>query len=661
MSGTSVASAAARGRLARALLIALTLLAVLASPAGAQGPAPALPVTVDGPSPDIVGLSGLSTARDGTGGVVYLKQVLGVPHVFVSRLLGGVFQAPEQVDGALLGASSQPVIAAGNGGLLLIAFINAGHLYVVERASTSAASGSPIQLFNGATDPAIQMTAFGKAYLAFDAAGDGGHDVRSAYYYNGHWALEPAALDAVPADDAGTGTGRPRVAAAGDGVAIVVWGEAGHIYSRRVWDTSPSVVYEQADVPSLSGWSEVSADLPTVSVGGDSSYADVAFHELLSSGALHQSRVLMRRLRGSRYESATQPDGLSTPASGGAEEPQVVIGEYGRGLVTSARDDSNQLFAMLLGNNGASGPVTRMDSLQNAAPPEAVPALAGLYSDLIAWQQDPGSAGMPEIRVRYSRDGSTFGSELVVSSPSLGPTVAASGLAAAGDISGDAVIAWVQGTGSSTRIVADQLYQPPGSFSALSSFRYVRSSRPVLAWSPAPDDWGPVRYVVTLDGSQLSQTGAASVRVPAPLPDGRHTWQVTAVNPAGLTTAARAATVWVDTVAPVARLALGGRRRTGSVLHIYVTYSDSPPPEPPGDASGIAEVVVNWGDGSVVHIRHGKYHAYERPGRYKLTVVVKDRAGNATKLVRSVRISSRHPAPATPRRRRSADHGAGTP
>ena len=77
-------------------------------------------------------------ARDGTGGLVYLKAVGGVAHVFVSALLGGQFQAPTEVDAGLGAASSQPVIAAGNGGVLLIAFINAGGLYVVDRASATA-------------------------------------------------------------------------------------------------------------------------------------------------------------------------------------------------------------------------------------------------------------------------------------------------------------------------------------------------------------------------------------------------------------------------------------------------------------------------------------------------------------------------------------------
>ena len=82
-----------------------TAAAVLPSPAPAQVPEPAARVTIDGPSADIVGLSGISVARDGTGGIVYVKQALGIAHVFVSRLDGGVFQPPEQVDAGLVGDS----------------------------------------------------------------------------------------------------------------------------------------------------------------------------------------------------------------------------------------------------------------------------------------------------------------------------------------------------------------------------------------------------------------------------------------------------------------------------------------------------------------------------------------------------------------------------
>ena len=144
--GRPLASACrSRGRVIRAALVAAAIVCAcaLAPPALAQVATPAPPAAIDGPSADIVGLSGVSVARDGTGGLAYVKNVAGTPHVFVSRLLGGVFRQPEQVDASLPGASSQPVIAAGNGGLLLVGFINSGVLFTVEADSPSQAFSAP--------------------------------------------------------------------------------------------------------------------------------------------------------------------------------------------------------------------------------------------------------------------------------------------------------------------------------------------------------------------------------------------------------------------------------------------------------------------------------------------------------------------------------------
>jgi hypothetical protein len=598
-------------------------------------------VVLDGPSSNIVAPAdlGMSVARDGTGALVYLKEVAGVEHVFVS-ILSGSFQAPAQVDSSLPGASSQPVVAAGNGGLLVVAFVNGGQLYVAQRATGATGLGAPSALFSGATDPSLQMTNFGKAYLAFTAADGAGFDVRTAYYYQGAWALEAAPLNATPADDAGTGAGRPSVAAAGDGVAIVAWGEHGHVYTRRVWGTAPSVVFERADAPPA-GCSETAAGEPAIASGGDSSYAVVAFHGLLTCGGQSQSRVLVNRLHGSIYDGVVAADGLSTPASDGADQPRVAVTEYGQGWVTSLRTASRNVFAMVLGTNDSPGPVMQVNGLPNASPPEPLPAIAGLFSDLIAWQHDPGGSGAPEIRARYAPQGLGLGPELILSAPSQGPTDAAAGLAGAGDVAGDAVVSWVQGSPGALRIVAAQMYQPPGAPVPASVLRYARSTATLLSWRAAGELWGPVQYVLSIDGAQIAQTTATSLRTPV-LAQGPHGWQVTAINPAGRQAVSRPATVFVDTVAPQAHFTVTGRRRAGRVLHVYVACTDAPPPLSPADASGIAQVVVKWGDGSRFVIHHGKFHVYVHPGRYKITVVVRDRAGNATTLVAYVRIAPRH-------------------
>jgi hypothetical protein len=621
------------------LVLAIALWGSLAGAALAQ-PTPAPPEVIDGPSADIQSLGGMSVARDGTGGLVYLKDVGGSPRVFVSRLLGGQFQTPQQVDGGLAGASSQPVIAAGNGGVLLVAFVNGGGLYVADAAGSSSPFGAPGELAGNAQNPSMQMTNFGKAYLAFTVADGDGWDVRAAYYVNGTWSLEVPALNLNPADNAGTGDGRPDVAAAGDGVAIVTWGEDGHVISRKVWGTSPSVVEEQADPPSVGGCPEVSAGDPSVSAGGDSSYADVAFQETVLCGGVQGTRVVVNRLRGSAYDGPVTADATA----GLADEPQVAMTEYGAGFVTDAQENTGAVMAMELGDNGGYSTPEQINSVPFTSPPYAVPGIAGLFSDFIAWQQTPGTTGPAEIRLRYEPRASTLGPEMVVSSPASGATDAERGLAAAGDAGGDAAAAWVQGAGDSSEIVVDQLYEPPGSVAPAQSLIYSRSSEPVLSWSAAGGRWGPVRYTVTVDGTQVGQTTGTSLRVPTALGDGRHSWQVSAVNPAGVTGGSGVATVFVDTVAPTLAARVSGTPHAGSQLTLTLRYRDAPKAGLPSrDASGVEKLTIYWGDRSVVHLKPGAHretHIYRRPGRYRITVWVTDRAGNSRKVVKVVRVTA---------------------
>jgi hypothetical protein len=636
----AVPPAPARLRLTRALLAAAAACLIAAVPAGAQ-PVPGPGVIVDGPSPALTGNTALDSAiaRDGSGAVVYLKQISGTPHVFLSALIGGVFQPPVQLDSGLPAAASQPSVAATNGGVLAVSFLNGGSLYAVNRTVI----GGPLSrrlLAGAASSPALQMSTLGKAYIAFATPDGSGSDVRSAYWDGRSWALESAPLNASPGDVAGSGSGRPAVAAAGDGVGVVAWGEAGHVYTRRVWGTSPSVVFEQADAP-LGGCSEVSADEPAIGAGGDSSYAAVAFHATLSCAGQQQSRVLVNRLRASRYDGVLPADGLgSGPAAEGADDPIVAVGEYGRGWVTSERTGTNNAFAVTLAANASPGPVMQVNSLPNATPPYPVPGIAGYSSTLIVWQHDPGASGNPDIRVRFATDGATLGTETVLPAPTPGASHADQGLTAYGNVAGEAAIAWVQNTAAGNEIAADLLYQPPGAPVPATSSKYSRTARPVFSWSPSSELWGPVRYAVTMDGAPLMQTTGTSAPPPAPLSQGPHSWTVTATNPAGLSSGTRRASVFVDSQPPAVSLLLTGKRLAGTALALHVTDTDAPPPLPRADASGIALALVDWGDHTNTVIVHRRDHAYRRPGRYRIKVVAFDRAGNATVTTLLIRIKA---------------------
>ena len=658
--GGSVTAPVRSGVAALLALAVLTAVGILApTPGPSRAAARRFPTlspantVIDGPSAAIVSLDGMSMSRDGTGGLIYVKDVSGVAHVFVSRLLGGAFQTPVQIDAGLPGPSAQPVIAAGQGGLLLAAFINGGQLYEVSAATSATALGAPAALYAAAANPSLSVSNFGKGYLAFTATdGAGGGDVRTAFYFQGQWALETAPLDGVPADGAGIGAGRPQVVAAGDGVAIVAWGESGHIFTRRVTGTTPSVVDEEADAPAFAGWQEVSASDPVIAAGGDSTYAAVSFVERLSNGSARQSRVLIDRLHGSQYDGIVSGDGTSNGAPEGAAQPAVADTEYGQGFETSTLGVSHELFETTLATNDSPQGTFRVDSLPNSGMPDAAPANAGLVSTFVAWQQDPGVAGLPEIRMRYAPDGVDLNPEQIISSPALGPTDADRGLVTAGDVSGDAAIAWVQGTGAASQIVAAQLFQTPGGFVAVRAFSYSTTPVPVLAWTGAAELWGSPQYTLRIDGSPVATTTATQAGPPLALANGRHSYLVTATNLAGLSTNDKLATVFVDTVAPQLSVRVTGTRIVKSRLRLQVGYADDPPAGlPPSAASGVATVAVNWGDGVVDRIRRSSAsHVFTRTRRYIVTVVAVDRAANRTAVVTKVRIKPK-PKPKRKHRR----------
>ena len=362
----------------------------------------------------------------------------------------------------------------------------------------------------------------------------------------------------------------------------------------------------------------------------------------------------MNRLHAAQYDGASAADGVTTGGAEGADQPQTAVTEYGTGFVTSETDQTHQLYTTAVGSNDAPGQTERVDSLPNSDPPDAVPATAGLVSNLIAWQQTPGVAGTAEIRVRYAADGSDLGPEQVVSDPSLGATDADHGLVAAGDVSGDAAVAWVQGTGSSTSIVAIQLFQAPGGFVASNSFRYTTTATPPILWSGAAELWGSPTYVLRIDGAVVGQTASTQMVAPAPLSNGRHSYQLTAVNLAGLSTAATPATIFVDTIPPKATLKLSGTSIVNTRESLRVAYTDPPPLGlPKTDASGVDTVMVRWGDGSPqARIRRTTAsHVYTRVRTYTITLTLTDRAGNSTVITHKIKIKDK------PKPKRKKQHG----
>ncbi len=632
---------------------ALSLLA--AAPASAA-PTPLPAQVVVAHSNAIDSLNGLSIAGDGSGGIVFLETIGGVPHVYVSRLEQGAWQPAQQVDTGLGAASSQPQIAAHDHGELVVAFVNSGALYVTMVRGPRRAFSAPLQLAVGAANPSVSINRYGVGYLAYTAVDGTGYDVDVDYFGGKAWhPASPHDVNVTAADNAGTGAGVPDVVAAGDGVGIVTWGESGHIYSRRIWGTATSVQTQQLDPPTVAGgWTEVTAGSPRISVGGDSSFPVVAFGEEVTSAGRVQSRVLATRLVAETAWSPIAVDDLAI-GSGDATQPQVAFNESGAGFVAAA-GAGNQLIATPVAADGYLETPAPLEPGGGAALPYAVPAGAGRGA-VIAWQQTP-TPGSSQVLVSWAPNGAHGGAPrapTVVSAAANGRTDAALGLLAAGDDNGDAAVAWVQGAAGALSIDAAELVANPGSTGDIQPVLYSRSDTPTLRWPAALESWGGLSYTITVDGAVVGKTPQLSWHLRQRLRDGPHVWWLTATNEVSKSSTGTPQTLFVDTHPPVLHARLSGRLKASRTLRLTLRYADLPNPRQRGSrSSGVAGASVSWGGRAVrvgrasgspvkrrVYRRHVYYtvtvtHVYVRGGHHTVTAKVIDRAGNATTVTRKL-------------------------
>ena len=306
--------------------------------------------------------------------------------------------------------------------------------------------------------------------------------------------------------------------------------------------------------------------------------------------------------------------------------------EFGTGWITAQGDSVQQRLPHQPGApTTACGSTRSSTRLPEAGAPDAVPATAGIVSTLLAWQQYGGSSGQPEIRVRYAPDGTQLDPSMVVSSPNLGAANADLGLFAGGDLAGDAAIAWVQSNGGQNQIVTAQLFQAPKAFAPSTAFAYADQRNPLLAWSAPSELWGPLTYTVKLDGvaigsSQSRLCDPADAGGPGPSCRAGRRRQPRRADQQ------RPAPRWCSWIRcpPQVRPRITGARHVGDVLHIYVRDTDQPPGLPASAGSGVVSLQVKWGDGARRSSRHAASHVYRRRGRYTVTVIAFDRAGNRT-------------------------------
>ena len=620
-------------RLSLTVLLALLALAALPAVASA-GWFPAQPV--DGPTPEIDKLGGVDLARDGTGGLVYLKRVDGAPHVFLSRFNGGQFRPPERVDVGIGDGATEAAIAAADAGRLAIVWVAGSRVLGSLVPGNGGQPGllGPTELYNDPSGPAsdvtIDMGINGTAYASWAAPGGGGADVRVSRLMDVTWTLVGAPLDIDASQAAGRGSQRSRVGVSAEGNAAVVWGEdhadgRPRVYMRRVTGTALSAFPQELSLFELGGQIGGRADQADIDIEDDGSFAWAVFREDFAGG----SRSVARRLLGSTFDPAVPLDG--GPSTG---SPRIGMNGRGQGLaaIETAGGGASGLFLY----NDVFEPGAPLSSQPSSAGTEPKPASSEHREVALAWRVADG-AGNGSIRGRFKPEPTKpFENEVELSRPDLGPVAPGEFAIAADRVAGFAV-AMVQGAPGSARTVTAAVQdRPAGRPGAIARSAWQNKLRPKLEWRPGIDLWGPQRFRVVVGGQVVGETTRTSL-VPAqrlragrPLP-----YQVIAIDSRGQESPSRTRVVRFDNQGPRLKVKVVGKRRAGRGLRIVVRASD-------GKGSGVRKIRVRYGDSKRAVSQRGKRfrgaHTYRR-GRFKLRVTGYDNAGNRRVKIVRLRIS----------------------
>ncbi len=628
--------------------MALGLLFVSAPPAARAVILPAS--TIDGPSQSIVGFGGVAMAEDGTGGVVYLKRVEGVTHVFVSRFVNGAWQAPIRVDSDEPFAASWPRIGAANGGELIVvwatqyALRNGKPVYELlgselgpgaERFGPAIFVDSNIEEAVG-TSPDLAVSPTGQADVVYRVVkplvtnvpllrpGDVVEEVRAAHYDGERWVglgamnRNPGASMRPP-----TPTNAPTLAIGPTGNAVVVWQEpdvegVARIWARRLFGTSVDYVMP-ASASTYDG----------VPIGNDADAPAVAFSKLGQAEVAYRQPVGPGSpLPGPRIFLNILPDGES--ANGGEFEGAVVADQAVSGGASayvgppSIDIDEQQDVRLLYDSNGAPRVIEGNDrGLFGAV--ALGPAFAG-SEPLSASVMDPqgggvsawpseASPGHPAVAVREDFPGGAVQTGLL--SGGAGGEVGE--LAVGRSTAGDGLIGFRQGQFGNAAIVVAEATAPPAPFIVSVPKTWVRPSQATVSWLPAVSAAPPLTYSIVVDG-HITNRGVTGLRAkvdPRGLGSGDHRLQVLATDRDGQSTLSAPGELLVAATPPAVRIV-----RTQHGFAIRVRISDR--------YAGVDKraLSISFGDGSRAGGRTSATHRYAHAGTYRVIVHVRDRLGN---------------------------------
>jgi hypothetical protein len=612
---------------------------------------------IDGPSPTILDVDGAAMAPDGSGGILYRKLVDGQAHLFVARFLDGAWQPPVQVDAGQPFSASFPAIAAGDGGRVLVvwvepwAVIDQKTQYELMSAEVDpgatqfgpAVQVDPKGIGDGtAAYPSLAMAPNGEAYVAYRVvtdnllnnqtivpprAGDELIDVRVARY-NGQglaWTElgrvndHPQLTMRHP-----TPENAPAIGVSLNGNAVVTWQEpdasgAARILARRIFGNRIGDVVLDVSATSAEGQPvDAEADAPTIAVNAFGE-AKIAYRLAGGAGSPYGSpRILLNTLPAETDPSGAKLQGVKVLAGGATlGPPSLAIGSKGElraaydagGLAQQVSGSDYEPFSSPLSLAAVGSPQEPAGATTTRVPTSINPSGGGVS----VWPAADG-AGLPVIEAREDFPSGAWQSALLsapISGPDGPPALGGSG-------NGDALIAFAQGPSEQQQVMAAVAKAPPGQFLLTTPVGWVRGSAATVSWEAPTEAFGSTTYSVLVDGRvRADGLRGLSLRLNSrALGDGVHQVQVLASDSLGQQTMTSDATLKVDANPPEVTLRrLGGR---GVSVRVF------------DRASGAlaSATSISFGDGSRVNHRLSARHTYNASGTYTVTVRSRDRVGN---------------------------------
>ncbi len=606
---------------------------------------------IEGPSADVLDVGDAAMAEDGSGGIVYLKRVGGRAHVFAAQFRDGRWRGAQRVDVGQGFDSSWARIGAGDGGRLIVTWVqefgpDSDRMFsaTLDPGANGFQAPVPIDFNVGeatATYPDLAMARGGQAYLVYRVVTDVspanppgyiGADVRLARYNGRLWSVFGTPLDrnqAIPVRQP-TADNAPKVGIDVQGQGIVAWHEPGddfvdRVWARRVFGSSVGIPLQAS--PSEWGGQPLRgpADALALDVGGFSQGA-VAFRQQPGQGgALGATRIFVNEIPDIFAETSGAFGGARLADGGvrGAPGPPSVAVDPKSNFMTAFASGSATLLGK--GDDVTVKGTERLDGGGSSVAGDPLVDLAETGAAVAAWREQRGGAGTVAVQEKRA-DGVDEPTEL--RAPAGGVV---GGLKLGGSGLGDAILAWKQGSGARAQIAAAVVDAPPDPFLVLLPSGWRKGRRIPISWDHSPSAIGGVRYSVSVDDEPvvegLSRLHARLSR--DAVGDGRHRIQVYAIDSAGQETGSRVGRLLVDRNAPRVRLVRRGRT-------VRVRVSDGPKRAGSGLRRG--SVRVSFGDGRRRARLATSSNSYAGPGVYRVVVRARDKAGNLRVLRRKVRI-----------------------